>query len=66
MQCLTCLRINTYQQPKGKGLCRETGKVHGLLERRECKAWKLAPMHMVRARSVRCVVFDANGIARLE
>lgn len=48
------------------GLCAKTGKVHGMLERRECKDWKLAAMDMVRARMVRRVVFDDRGIARLE
>lgn len=64
-QCLTCLHTTTYQQPKGKGLCRESGKVLGLLEKRECTAWKLAPMDMLRSRTVRRIVFDANGIGRL-
>ena len=65
-QCLTCLYTTTYQQPRGKGMCRETGKVHGLLEKRDCRAWKLAPMDMLRARTVRRIVFDADGMARLE
>lgn len=65
MQCITCLYTTTYQQPKGKGLCLESVSVLGLLDKRECKAWKLSPMAMVRARMVRRIVFDADGIANL-
>lgn len=65
-QCLSCLHTNTYQQPKGRGLCLLTDKLHGLLEVRECKSWKLAAMDMIRGRTVRRVVFNEQNVARLE
>lgn len=66
MQCLTCLHTSTYQQPKGRGLCLLTDKLHELLEVHECNSWKLAAMAMVRARSVRNVIFNEQNVARLE
>ena len=65
-QCFTCLHTNTYQQPKGRGLCLLTAKLHDLLDVMECKSWKLAAMDMVRARSVRRVEFNEREIARLQ
>lgn len=64
-QCLTCLHTSTYQQPKGRGLCLLTAKLHALLDVRECKSWKLAAMDMVAARTVRKVIFNEQNVARL-
>lgn len=69
-QCITCQFIVMHQQPKGKGVCfREangTDKPLDVLEKRNCKAWKLGAMHQVRARSVRRMRFDEAGNVRLE
>lgn len=65
IQCFTCLYTVMHNQPKGKGLCRLTNKVHDVLSEHKCKQWKLAPMDMVRVRTKRNITFDNNGIAEL-
>lgn len=65
-QCLLCLHTSTYQQPKGRGLCLLTAKLHALLDVRECKSWKLAAMDSVRSRTVRKIFFDDRNIAHLK
>lgn len=64
-QCISCLHTNTYQQPKGRGICLLTEKLNALMDVRECKHWKLAAMDMVAARTVRKVVFNEQNVARL-
>lgn len=64
MQCLTCLQ---YSKPDKAGMaqCRKTGEIQAALPARKCANWKLAPMAIVRGRSVRKVLFDNSGLARL-
>lgn len=54
---------------RGKGLCWKDAqgvrKPRDVLERRECKLYRLGPMDSVKSRSRRRMVFDANDTVRL-
>lgn len=64
IQCITCQQFGK-PNSKGEAPCGITGEITRALESRACADWRLAPMHMVYARSIRRIVFDSNNIASL-
>lgn len=51
---------------RGTGTCLLTGEILEALRRHDCADWQLAPMHMVRSRSKRRIVYDRDNFVTLE
>lgn len=70
VQCITCTYCVMDESARGKGLCWKDAqgmrKRRDVLEKRECRLWKLGPMHSVKSRSQRRMVFNESGIVKLQ